>query len=79
MSPLESVSLMISETVVAQFSLTVLSHQGLGALTNQHVTFGSCFVEDFQVATHSVFVDFFESTGAASTSESTRHLWKVFR
>jgi hypothetical protein len=36
-----------------------LSQQGLGALMNPRVTFGSCFVHDFRVRTDSVFVDFF--------------------
>jgi hypothetical protein len=50
---------MISETVVAKFPFTVSKSTGLAALTNQGVTFGSCFVDDFAVGTDSVFIDRF--------------------
>jgi len=56
-SPLESVLLTISETVVAQFSFTVSKSIRDGRVDEPHVTFGSCFVDDFPVGTHSVFVD----------------------
>ena len=41
------------------FRWLFLSQQGLGALKNPLVTFGTCFVDDFPVATDSVFVAFF--------------------
>jgi hypothetical protein len=44
---------------VAQFSLTVSKSTGAGALKNPHVTFGTCFVDDFPGGTYSVYVDFF--------------------
>jgi len=56
-----------------------LSQQGLRELPNPRVTFARFFSDYFPVGTDAVFVDFSESTGAASASESTRHLWKVFR
>jgi hypothetical protein len=67
-SPSESVSLMISETVVAQFSLTFSKSTGVGRVDE---------------STHHLWklfsLTFSESTGAASTSKSTRHLWNRFR
>jgi hypothetical protein len=50
---------MISKTAVAQFSLKVSKSTGAGAMRNPHVTFGTCFVDDFPGATYSVYVDFF--------------------
>jgi hypothetical protein len=41
------------------FHSQFLSQLGLGALTNQGVTFESCFIDDFEVGTDSVFVDLF--------------------
>jgi len=41
------------------FHSQFLSQQGLGALTNPRVTFGTCYVDDFPVDTDSVFVEFF--------------------
>jgi hypothetical protein len=62
-----------------RFRWLFLSQQGMRALPYPPVVFGSCFGDDLLVSTDSVFVDFSESTGAGSSSESTRHLWKVFR
>jgi hypothetical protein len=50
---------MILKTAVAQFSFKVSKSTGAGALRNPHVTFGTCFVDDFPGATNSVYVDFF--------------------
>jgi hypothetical protein len=43
----EEVWLMISESVVDQFSLTISESTGVGVLTNTRVTCGSGFVDDF--------------------------------
>jgi len=44
---------------VAQFSLTISKSIGAGTLKNPLVTFGTCVVDNFLVATDSVVVDFF--------------------
>jgi len=46
---------------------------------NPSVTFGICFVDDFQSTTTPFSLTFFESTEDASADESTRDLWKPFR
>jgi hypothetical protein len=38
--------------------LTISKSLGLGELTNQRITFGRCFVDDFPVGTDLVFIDF---------------------
>jgi hypothetical protein len=58
-SPLESVSFTVAETTVAPFSLRVSKSTGVGAVKNPLVTIGTCFIDDFLVATYSVSVDFF--------------------
>jgi len=59
----EGVSLIFPESALTPFSFTFLSHQGLRALPNPHVTFGSCFGDDLWGCSDSVFVDISESQG----------------
>jgi hypothetical protein len=55
----EAVSLMIFESAMTQFSLTIFESAGVGVLTNPCVTFRSGFDDDFQVGAESIFLDFF--------------------
>jgi hypothetical protein len=48
-SLMEAISLTISKSTPTPFSLTIMSQQGLRALPNPRVTFGSCFVDFFLV------------------------------
>jgi len=58
-SPLELVSLTISQSAPTQFSLTFSESTGVRALPNPRVTFGRFLGDDFPVATDSVFVHVF--------------------
>jgi hypothetical protein len=46
---------MISELATTPFLLTISESPGVGVVTNPRVTFGSGFVDDFQVDTDSIF------------------------
>jgi len=56
-SCLEAISLMISYSVVTQFTLTICDSTGLCALMNPRVTCGSGLVDDFRGDSDSVFLD----------------------
>jgi len=62
-----------------RFRWLLLSKQGLRALPKQHVTFLRFLSDDFQAAPTPFSLTFSESIRAGSSSESTRHLWKLFR
>jgi hypothetical protein len=58
-SHVEAVWLMISKSVVDQFSLTLSESTAVSVLTNTRITCGSGFVDDFWVGISLVFVDYF--------------------
>jgi len=61
------------------FHWQFLSQHGLGVQKNPLVTFGTVSLTISKSPSTQFSLTFSKSTGAASTSESTRHLWKVFR
>jgi hypothetical protein len=75
----EEVSLMISESAMTQFSLTISESTGVGVLVNPASPLEVVSLMISKSTPSQFSLTFSESTGVAGADESTRHLWKVFR